>query len=62
MRLLKMIIQVSTARYPECLGKYWIINSPLMFTAIWGIIKAWIDEKTKKKISVIGGNYMQTLL
>ena len=38
--------------YPECLGKFFIVNAPMMFTAIWAAIKPWVDEKTKKKITV----------
>ena len=45
--------------YPECLGKYFVVNAPMMFTAIWAVIKAWIDEKIKKKIQVLGKSFMK---
>ena len=34
----------------------------MMFTGVWKIAKGFIDEKTRKKIEVKGGNYFKTLL
>jgi hypothetical protein len=48
--------------YPEILGNMFIINAPLLFTAIWAIIKVWIDEKTKDKIKILGSSYKKELL
>lgn len=39
-----------------------ITNAPWAFTGIWAIIKVWIDEKTRKKIQIIGGKYQKELL
>ena len=44
------------------LGKMYIINSPLLFTAIWSIIKGMLDEATVKKIEIVGSNYKNKLL
>ena len=33
--------------YPEILGNMFIINAPMLFTAVWAVVKVWIDEKTK---------------
>ena len=38
-----------------------IINTPLIFTGVWNLAKGWIDEKTRKKISMVGSNYYKTL-
>ncbi len=40
----------------------YIVNAPFIFTAIWAIVKGFIDEKTRKKISIMGGKYKKTLL
>lgn len=32
----------------------YIVNAPMMFTAIWAMIKPWLDEKTQKKIHIKG--------
>lgn len=40
----------------------YIVNAPFIFTAIWAIVKGFIDEKTRKKINIMGGSYKKTLL
>ena len=39
-----------------------IINAPLLFSGIWSIIKGWLDEKTRNKITIIGSKYEPQLL
>lgn len=39
-----------------------IINAPMLFSGIWTVIKPWIDEKTRNKISIIGSSYKEKLL
>lgn len=39
-----------------------IVNAPMLFTGVWQVIKPWLDEKTKNKITIIGGNYKKKLL
>lgn len=34
----------------------------MMFTGIWAIIKMWLDEKTKNKITILGSSYKEELL
>ena len=48
--------------YPEILGHMFIVNAPMLFSGIWAFAKAFLDEKTKKKISIIGSSYKKTLL
>ncbi len=40
-------------RYPEIMGKFFIINAPWAFSAIWAIVKVWLDEVTVNKIDII---------
>ncbi|KAF8903929.1 CRAL-TRIO domain-containing protein [Gymnopilus junonius] len=49
-------------RYPETLGKFYIINAPWAFSAVWTVIKPWLDEVTVKKISILGSGYKDELL
>jgi hypothetical protein len=49
-------------RYPETMGKFYIINAPWAFSAVWAIIKPWLDEVTVKKIDILGSSYKDTLL
>ncbi|KAF9980180.1 cytosolic factor, phosphatidylinositol/phosphatidylcholine transfer protein [Modicella reniformis] len=48
--------------YPEMMGKMYVINAPMMFTSVWGMVKPLLDEVTVKKIVILGGNYKDTLL
>ena len=38
-----------------------IINAPMLFSGIWAVIKPWLDEKTKNKITIIGSGYKEKL-
>ena len=49
-------------RYPECMGKFYIINAPWAFSAVWSIIKPWLDEVTVAKIDILGASYKDSLL
>ena len=49
-------------RYPETMGKFYIINAPWTFSAIWAVIRPWLDEVTASKVDILGTGYMETLL
>lgn len=53
---------VGQDRYPETMGKFYVINAPWAFTAIWSVIKRWLDEVTVAKISILGSSYQPELL
>jgi len=44
------------------MGKMYVINAPMMFTSVWGMVKPLLDEVTVKKIVILGSNYQATLL
>ena len=60
--LFKIAAKIASDNYPETMGNCFIVNAPMMFSGIWKIAKGFIDEKTRKKIEVKGGNYFKTLL
>lgn len=39
----------------------YIINAPMLFTAVWSVVKQLLDEVTVKKIQIIGSNYKNVL-
>ena len=49
-------------RYPECMGKFYIINAPSVFTWIWYGIKRFLDEVTVSKISILSPTEYQEKL
>lgn len=48
--------------YPEIMGQCFIVNSPMIFSAIWAVVKGFLDEKTRNKISIKGGKFEKELL
>ncbi|PLW45537.1 hypothetical protein PCANC_10146 [Puccinia coronata f. sp. avenae] len=48
--------------YPETMGKFYIINSPYLFSTVWNWVKPWLDEVTVKKIMILDSSYQKTLL
>jgi len=54
--------RIGQDRYPECMGKFYIINAPWIFSTVWMIIKPWLDEVTVAKISILGYNNKDALL
>ena len=61
-KFLQSVSAIASDYYPETLGKMFIINAPMLFTAIWAIVKTMLDEQTVAKISVLGSNYQKELL
>ena len=39
-----------------------ISNAPIIFTGVYAIVKVWINEKTRKKINIVGGSFKKELL
>ena len=49
-------------RYPECMGKFYIINAPWAFSTVWSIIKPWLDEVTVAKIDIVSSGMVKEKL
>lgn len=62
----KKFLQIATTigqdYYPENLGGMFIVNISGLFSVLWGMVKGFIDEKTKKKIQVEKKDYKNKLL
>lgn len=59
--LVKLAAQVGSDYYPECMGNTFVVNAPFLFAGVWAICKGFLDEKTRKKIKIIGGGFLSTL-
>ena len=44
------------------MGKFYIINAPWSFTAVWAAVKPWLDEVTVSKIQILSSDYKGELL
>jgi len=60
--LLKIASKIGQDNYPEILGTMYIVNTPLFFHGAWQVIKGFLDEKTRKKIHILGSNFKKELL
>lgn len=58
----KLASSIAQDYYPEILGKMFIINTPMLFSVAWKVIRPWIDERTQKKITTEGSKYQKKLL
>ena len=62
LNLIKLGAQVSQDCYPETMGAVHIVNAPMLFSALYAIIKGFLDERTRSKVRIIGANYRPYLL
>ncbi|XP_065203554.1 SEC14-like protein 1 [Planococcus citri] len=58
-RALLHIIEIVEANYPETLGHVLIVRAPRVFPILWTIISTFIDERTRTKFLLYGGNDYQ---
>jgi len=54
--------KISQDNYPECMGKFYIINAPYLFSAVWAVIRPWLDEVTANKIQFMSTGHKEVLL
>ena len=57
----KIAINIGQDYYPEIMSNMFIVNAPFLFKGAWAIFKPFIDEKTRKKISILGSGYQKEL-
>ena len=53
---LKIAMDIGQDHYPEILGNMYIINTGMLFSGMWMLVKPWIDPKTQQKIKLISGS------
>lgn len=47
--------------YPQIMWQMYVINTPMLFKAVWAALKPFISEKAKKRIKILGGKYQKEL-
>ncbi|XP_070579551.1 SEC14-like protein 1 isoform X2 [Ptychodera flava] len=55
-RALLRVIEVVEANYPETMARLLIVRAPRVFPVLWTLISPFIDENTRKKFMIYGGN------
>jgi len=54
--------KIGQDRYPETMGKFYMINAPWGFSTVWNVIKGWLDPVTQAKVKILGSSYQKELL
>ena len=60
--LIKGDMTICQNYFPESLGESLIINAGIIFRALWTLIRPFLDDKTKKKVKVLGEDYLEEVL
>lgn len=60
--LLNKYINLLQCTYPTTVAKFYVVNAPWSFSAVWSIIKAWINEDYRKQVNIVSGNPKSLLL
>jgi len=62
LKYLRTLLTISQANYPEMAGNVYIVNAPFLLSALWSIIKPWLQPATLEKIRFFGSDYKAKLL
>eukprot|EP00516_Mucochytrium_quahogii_P009082 CAMPEP_0203770504 /NCGR_PEP_ID=MMETSP0099_2-20121227/2859_1 /ASSEMBLY_ACC=CAM_ASM_000209 /TAXON_ID=96639 /ORGANISM=" , Strain NY0313808BC1" /LENGTH=151 /DNA_ID=CAMNT_0050667671 /DNA_START=123 /DNA_END=578 /DNA_ORIENTATION=- len=62
LRLMREGIQFEDKYYPGQLKRFYVVNTPRIFTFFWNVIKHFLDERTSKKVQIISGPGTEALL
>ena len=44
------------------MGQLFIVDAPWVFSGVYSIVKGFLDEKTRNKITILGGGYQAQIL
>jgi hypothetical protein len=47
-------MSVGADHFPESIWKIYVVNTPMIFRAIYGIVRPWIHPITQAKVNIIG--------
>ena len=61
-KALLKVIEVVECNYPETMGRLLIVRAPRIFGVLWTLVSPFIDENTRNKFLIYGGNDYQVLL
>ena len=55
-------ISIGRDRYPECTGKYYVINAPRGYSVVWNVAEKLLSKADAARIDILGASYKDTLL
>ncbi|KXZ51116.1 hypothetical protein GPECTOR_14g97 [Gonium pectorale] len=60
-KVLRTIATIDQDYYCESLGQMFIVNTPTIFRLIWAVVNPLLEERTRRKIVILGSDYLPTL-
>lgn len=57
----RQCLSIDEANYPERLDHLIMFNAPWFFTALWSMLRAFVDPVTAEKIVIVGHDFLPTL-
>lgn len=60
--VLKQRTRLEEDNYPEVVRRCILINAPSLFLATWPVVRHFLDDGTAAKFSILGADYLPTLL
>ncbi|EFJ43035.1 hypothetical protein VOLCADRAFT_66295 [Volvox carteri f. nagariensis] len=60
-KILKTVAAIDQDYYCESLGQMFIINTPTVFRLIWAVVNPLLEERTRRKIVILGSDYLPTV-
>lgn len=60
--LLQVAAKIASDNYPENMGATFVVNAPFSFTGAWSVVKHFLDERTRAKITILGTSFLKELL
>ena len=52
--IFKLIAAVDQDNYPETMGATYVVNAPWVFTAVWRVVRAFLDDGVTAKVHILG--------
>lgn len=59
--MVKLMLKIGQDYFPEQMCKTFMINAPWSITAAWNLVKVFLDDVTRKKVSIIGSKFHTSL-
>ncbi|GIL72327.1 hypothetical protein Vretimale_3992 [Volvox reticuliferus] len=60
-KILKTAITIDQDYYCETLGQMFIVNTPTVFRVIWAVVNPLLEERTRRKIVILGSDFLPTI-
>lgn len=58
----KTIAAIDQDNYPEHLSKLFIVNAPSFFSAVWKLVRFFVDDRTKNKVFILNQKEQRDVL